>query len=166
MNERGFTLLETAVTAAVALVLLGAAAYGWSATRSGSAAASAALFDAEAGRAQAAAAASGDGATLTVESAASGAGAVLRLYAGRPDGLASPVADGAPVGLSASVQVDGGSPPAALLFESSGGVRPALGYPDATGLRALSAEPACPPGGAVVLAFTDGTATARRTLAC
>lgn len=166
MNERGFTLLEAAVTAAIAILLLGAAAYGWGATRSGSAAASAALFDAEAARAQAAAAASGDGATLTVEAAGSGPGALLRVYAGRPDGLATPVADGAPVGLSALVQVNGVSPPVTLLFESSGGVRPAFGYPDRAGLRPLAAEPACPAGGVVGLAFTDGAVTARRTLAC
>ncbi|MDQ2663948.1 MAG: hypothetical protein M3Y18_07955 [Candidatus Eremiobacteraeota bacterium] len=114
------------------------------------------------------AATSGDGATLVFRPAPAGGQAFqLQLYAGRPDGSATPAASGPPADFDASVtETTLGAPPFSIFVTSAGYPSGAASYPPASGaLEPIATEPACPAGG-YRLRLQAGASSAERILPC
>jgi prepilin-type N-terminal cleavage/methylation domain-containing protein len=175
-DERGLTLIEVVVAAALVVLVAAFGAASLSA-RPAQAAMSALTFAGLVREARALAAVTADGsaqagsgATIGVTSDASGS--VATLYAYRPiqGALHEPVAVArAPLRSAASLAiVDGGvlrGPPFALFFSPSGHV--SSGIPYTVGVDApLAAEPACPLQTGIVIAFRDGAHDQAHALSC
>ncbi|HLI94990.1 MAG TPA: hypothetical protein VKT72_02765 [Candidatus Baltobacteraceae bacterium] len=167
MRERGITLVEVVIVAAIVVLIAaaslwlaqGARAYGMrSATRQ---------FDAVLGYAQALAATSGNGATLVFTSPASGDGFVLTVYSGRPDAPgAIHLAPMAPLTSAGNVrEAKLGAVPFTIFLNGAGH---ASGTAEAVTPRTvLTSDPGCPPGeSSIVLTFSDPRATDTRTITC
>ena len=167
--RRGFSILELVTVVAILALLAAVATNGLGAKR-GAAAAAARQFDGVMAAALAVASSSGDGATLVFSPEDAGPGSRVRiaLYAGRPDGAASPYPAGVPAAdLDAGVAEDSlGQAPFALFLTSAGRPSGLAGYADSGGsFVPVPAEPPCPPGG-YRLTFQAGPESATRTLPC
>jgi prepilin-type N-terminal cleavage/methylation domain-containing protein len=157
--ERGFTLLETALTIAiVAIVALATGAF-FAASRPFGAHAASISFDALLGHARSVASTSGNGATIAVVNDATGFTATL--YPGRPNAAGLGVAVET-IHASAAVASAFTGATAFALFLNSAGI--GTGAPWSAGDGTIAAEPPCP--GALDLTFTAGTQTETRALAC
>lgn len=153
--QRGYSVLEVTLAAAIAAIALSAALALSRRTAPFAAAGAAMQFDAAVTAARALATSSGNGATLTVRK--SGAQTTLQVYAGRPDGETFS-AVGPPETLHAAVmEATLGPAPFSVFWDS------AVRITGSAGGRWPRSEPGCPSGG-FVLTFGGGGAS--RTLAC
>jgi prepilin-type N-terminal cleavage/methylation domain-containing protein len=164
MSERGFTLLEVVIVAAIGTMLLFAAIGMAEGSHPYAMRSSATLFDAAVAQARALAASSGNGSTIVLAPAASGT--VLTVYSGRPNGGAFAAASLPPPVLGAKVSEAAlGGPPFTVFFDSAGHASGMAGAP--TSGSTLSADPGCPSGErALSIAISDARATAARTFVC
>ncbi|HTA39622.1 MAG TPA: prepilin-type N-terminal cleavage/methylation domain-containing protein, partial [Candidatus Acidoferrales bacterium] len=173
-SERGFTLVETAVTIGIVAVLLAAGGAWLLSMHPGALMHATADYDAALAGARGIAMTSGNGATLVFAPRSGGApGFILRAYGGRPAsaGAVKP-STVMPVESDATVaEATLGKPPFALFIGASGHVSGKAKYPsiDAAGnatFAPIANEPPCPAGG-FVLTFTGPQgAVAQRTLPC
>ncbi len=172
MRQRGFTLVEVAVAAAI-LAVAAAAFCGLSqATRTFGARSAITQFDAALSYAQSLARSSGNGATLvfdkrTLADGSAAPGFVLRIYAGRPTAAgALTSASVPPIDSVATVSEPVlGSVPFTLFLNGSGHASGMSGKIEAG--TVLGADPGCPAGEAsITLAFSVPALTAARTLPC
>ncbi|MFN2448343.1 MAG: prepilin-type N-terminal cleavage/methylation domain-containing protein [Candidatus Baltobacteraceae bacterium] len=164
MRERGFTLLETMIAAAVAAALLLAAIPLALGSRPAAAVTSALAFDAITQRAASLAASSGNGATLVIASSTNGYR--MQLYAGRPTQADAMIADMPALVSGADIrEAVLGGPPLTLFFDSGAHASGMRGAVDGT--AALETDPGCPAGETVLhFSFTDGRSPQTRSLAC
>jgi prepilin-type N-terminal cleavage/methylation domain-containing protein len=173
-TERGFTLVETAVTVGIIAVLLAAGGAWLLAMHPGALMHATQDYDAALAGARGIAITSGNGATLVFAPRSSGVpGFTLRAYAGRP------VTSGAvqattvmPVESDATVvEAALGKPPFAIFIGASGHISGKASYPtigsdgSATFAR-IATEPACPPAGFTFTFTGPQGAVAKRTLPC
>lgn len=161
MSQRGATLVEVLLAVAIATCALCAAAALLHSGEPFALRSATMRFDALTAHAQAVASA-GDGATLSFTNGSSGV--VIRLYAGRPDAIATPVPEGpalrfAPVTVLESTL---GAPPFVLFFDGAGRAVGRRGAFDPSKVERL---PACP-AAAVTLTFRAAGGSAARRLAC
>ncbi|MEO6836403.1 MAG: prepilin-type N-terminal cleavage/methylation domain-containing protein [Candidatus Tumulicola sp.] len=177
MRERGFTLVETIVSIAIAAVLLAAGGMWMLGMHPGALAQSADDYDAALASARAIAATSGDGATLVfvprTDAVRTLSGFLLRVYAGRPaPGQAVRPTTAMPVVSDATVaEKTLGHPPFAIFIGASGHVSGASAYPHVGAHGSLvfptiPTEPACPKGGFVLTFTGPQSAVATRRLPC
>ncbi|HEY1654194.1 MAG TPA: prepilin-type N-terminal cleavage/methylation domain-containing protein [Candidatus Tumulicola sp.] len=176
-SERGFTLLETIATLAIAAILLTAGGIWMLGRHPGVLAQGTDDYDAALAVARTLAVTSGRGATLVFVPRRSRGGNIpgfnLRVYSGRPEPGASVTATTA-MSLTSPASVSErtlGSPPFALFFGASGHVSGAPAYPrvDAAGVAQfaeIEREPACPSGGFILAFAAPPLARQTRTLAC
>lgn len=169
MSQRGFTLVELAISVAIASALLLSGGAFWMGQRGGALRSSVRLFDGVLHHAQSVAAGSGDGATIVV--APRPGGATLYVYAGRPDAPGGIVQQGPPVDIEAAVAETAlGEPPFSIFLDSAGHAAGLAGYPDfSSGTAAfapIASEPACPASGGYTIVFTSGAASDSRSLVC
>jgi len=172
MDQRGTTLVEIVIVAAI-VAMLAALAAGISQGARATAARSAAVdFDALIAYAQTIAATSGNGATAVFAPRVDVQGAPMRgftltIYAGRPTANGAlrraPIA---PLISAADVTENAlGPPPFTVFFDGSAHAGAARG--DLSAGAPLSSDPGCPPGErAVGLAFGDALARVSRSLPC
>jgi hypothetical protein len=172
MKQRGATLVELVIAAAIVVLITlatvrisqGARAYG---TRSATS-----QFDAALAYAQALASTSGNGATLVFDRRLDGAGSavpgfVLIIYAGRPTASgALRRAPMAPLISSGDVrEAKLGGVPFTVFLNSAGHASGMTGT--VTGAVVLRSDPGCPSGETrVVLTFSDPRTSDTRTIAC
>jgi prepilin-type N-terminal cleavage/methylation domain-containing protein len=173
-GERGFTLIETIVVAAI-LAMLATVAVISLGQRPGALSSALTGFDASLAAARAIAASSGNGATLVFAARTNGSttlpGFALTVYRGRPT-AANAVTVTTVMAVTSDVSVrEGtlGSPTFAIFLSSAGHASGQAGYPAFTNgvatFAPIATQPACPPGG-FVLSFSDAHATQTRTLSC
>lgn len=172
MSQRGTTLLEIVIVAAIG-VLIAASFFTWPrGARTFAASSGAAQFDAALAYAKALAANSGNGATLVFGKRIAGDGAVLggftlTIYAGRPSGAgAMQIAQVPPMQFTADVTEakTGGVP--FTIFLNGAGHASAIATAVTPG-TVIAADPGCPAGEtALVVTLSDPRASAARTLAC
>lgn len=161
MRQRGMTLLEVTVAAAIVVVTTVCAialSRGW---RLYGVDSSVRVFDASLAYARALAGTSGNGATLVFANGA------LRVYSGRPtssSGLS--VSSIAPVTLEADVRERViGSPPFTVFLDSAGHASAMRGIVLPGSL--IASDPGCPAGEtSVALSFADSASTAAREFPC
>lgn len=170
MRQRGFTLIEVTIVAAIAAAMLAAAVAFSQSQHARSLRASVQAFDGLIHNAQAVAATSGNGATVVVASRGP-AGSRLYLYAGRPNAPQTMAAQGPPLDIDAvGVEATLGTSPFALFFNGARHVSGLAGYPDlstgAPSFSPVSAEPACPTAGRYTVTLTVGQTADVRTFAC
>jgi prepilin-type N-terminal cleavage/methylation domain-containing protein len=173
--QRGFTLIETIVVAAILAVLASAAVISL-AQRPGALASAVTGFDASLAAARAIAATSGNGATLVFAARANGStalpGFTLTVYRGRPT-AAGTVTPTTVMAISSDVSVREaslGTPTFAIFLSSAGhasgqSAYPAFGGSGAPTFAPIGSQPPCPSGG-FVLSFADAHATQTRILPC
>ena len=161
MDQRGFTLLEVLVCAAIASTLLFAGIEISAAAKPLASRTAAMRFDAALNYARALAASNANGATVVVSEQQ------LAVYAGRPtstDALTS--APMPPVSLNGArvSEAAAGPAPFALFVDGEGRVT-AAAFDGATPAP-MAPEPPCPPSGSWTVTFADPRASVARTLAC
>ncbi|MGZ3547825.1 MAG: pilus assembly FimT family protein, partial [Vulcanimicrobiaceae bacterium] len=178
MRERGFTLIELTVTAAILVVLLAATGAYTLGMRPFAMRSAASEFDALFAQARAVAAGSGNGATILFQPRVDAQGSSLpgftmALYAGRPNGKQMSAVDAPRLSAEADVSAANlGSPPFALFLSSAGHVTGLGGYPrgafDPRNPQLVASEPPCPSPAqnAVILTFAVGSHSDSRTLPC
>lgn len=174
--QRGFTLVETAVTLAILAILLGGIAWTF-AQHPGALARAGDGLDAALANARTIAATSGNGATLVFLPRTDGprtlGGFSLRVFTGRPTraGAVTPSAAMPLVSDAGVAERTFGDPPFSIFIGASGDVSGKAHYPalDARGgprFDPIADEPPCPVAG-FLLTLTDGArATATRSLPC
>ena len=174
--ERGFTLLETIVTLAIAATLVAAGGIWMLGRHPGAIAQAAGDYDAALGDARAIAA-GGEGATLVfaprIRGGRAAPGFTLRVYRGRPaPGATVAPTTAMPLVSDASVSEKTlGPPPFSIFIGASEHVSGASAYPH---IRAdgsptfpeIAREPACPSGGFVLRFSAPPQARQTRSLAC
>jgi prepilin-type N-terminal cleavage/methylation domain-containing protein len=171
-RQRGYTILEVTVAVAIFALLLGSLAAVGQSRKAFAAAQSAREFDALLAQARALASSSGNGATLVfAPDSASGTGALVTLYSGRPNRPgAVPILAAPPQSLAGAVtEATAGSPPFSVFVDGAGALTVRRAYPAFAGgapqFTDLSAQPACPPGG-LAFSFTAAGSTIARLLSC
>jgi prepilin-type N-terminal cleavage/methylation domain-containing protein len=165
VHQRGFTLIEVLIVAAI-VITVAAMAFGMSnGARPIAMRSSATQFDAALAYGKALAATSGNGATLVIEPRES-AGFAIDVYSGRPT-----VADALHPSGMATVAADGniaestlGAPPFAVFIDGAGHVSMAQAPLNATPAP-MASEPACPASGQWMLTITDARTHAGDTRA-
>jgi len=174
-GQRGFTLIETIVVAAILAVLASVAVISL-AQRPGALASAVTGFDASLAAARAIAATSGNGATLVFAARANGSralpGFTLTVYRGRPTG-AGAVTPTTVMAISSEVSIREaslGTPTFAIFLSSAGhasgqSAYPAFGGGNVPTFAPIGSQPPCPSGG-FVLSFADAHATQTRALPC
>ena len=162
MGQRGFTLVEVTVAAAIAVILI-CTSLALACGRPAAAAAGLA-FDAEIASAQSLARSSGNGATLVIQPAA--AGEVMRLYSGRPDANNALIAGTPDVTLDAHVSESTlGAPPFTIFFDSAGNASAMRGAVAQS--TVLPSDPGCPANAASLqIRIADARAVHTRTVVC
>lgn len=161
MGQRGFTLIEVVVAAAIAALLVAAGAGVSAAMHPLGSRSAAAQFDAALDYARALAAQSPNGATLVVSARQ------VAVYSGRPTSPGALVpAPLAPVSIEGAQAAEAslGAAPFALFVDGEGRVT-AAAFQGATPAP-MATPPPCPPAGAWSVTFTDPRASAVRQLAC
>ncbi|MDP9018936.1 MAG: prepilin-type N-terminal cleavage/methylation domain-containing protein [Candidatus Eremiobacteraeota bacterium] len=172
MYQRGFTMVEMAVTVAIlAVLLLGGASFALG-MRPMAMRSAAAQFEAQFHAARSLAAASG-GATIVVQLKADPGkpGFTSIVYARRPmPGATLTVSGIPPVTSDSDIRERAlGAPAFAIFISSAGHVSIEPQYPaifDTPNLPALGREPACPAAGFYTLEFSSGGATENMPLPC
>ncbi len=174
MGERGFTLIETVIATAIAVMLLAAGGMWLLGMHPGALRNAVDDFDANLAAARATATTSGNGATMVFVPRHDGAsGFELRVYSGRPKAPNLVFATNVmPVVSDATVQeATFGAPPFALFFSSAGLPTGTAHYPaiDAQGaitFPVIAQQPPCPAKGIVLTFRSPQGATETRTLRC
>jgi type II secretory pathway pseudopilin PulG len=167
VRQRGMTLIEVTISAAIAILMAAVLFQPANGSRSPAASTAAASFDAALAYAKSLAATSGNGATLVFAAASPAPGFSLRIYSGRP--TSSGALTGAPAmpisSTAAVVESALGPPPFSIFLDGSGaasGMRGAL-LPG----QVLGNDPGCPAGEtAIQLRFSAGPSIATRALPC
>jgi type II secretory pathway pseudopilin PulG len=165
VNQRGSTLVELMVAAAIAAFLAALFAFSFGArplaTRSATAQVDAAL-----GAAEALASTSGSGATIVFAPAQPGFS--LTIYAGRPSGAGLLRPFGlAPMNARAGIVESMLGPPPFTVFLDGAGHASAMKGTVTPSTPPLANDPGCPPGeSAVTLTLSDPRTSVIRTLPC
>ncbi len=170
MRQRGFTLIEVLIVAAIVITVAVFVAAAQIARPFGMRSA-VSQFDAAVAYARSLAAGSGNGATIVFTARTDGQGAALpgfiaQVYSGRPNSL-GPVAKVSNGTFSSSGDITEstlGKPPFSLFFNGAGHASGITGA--VTTSTDVNAEPPCPSGRGMSFRFTDPRATDTRTLAC
>ncbi len=171
MRQRGFTLIETLIVAAIVMTMAALVVVAYKGSRPFGMRSAVNQFDAAVAYARAVASTSGNGATIVFIARKDAQGAALpgfdaQLYSGRPNSLGPivkvPVATFSSTGDIAEASL--GRPPFSIFVNSAGhasGMRAAV-TPNST----VGAEPACPSPPQLKFTFGATPATDTRTLPC
>ena len=160
MKQRGATLIEVLVSAAIAVLIAAGLAASFS-SGPAAAASAAAQFDAALAYARALAASTGNGATLVVSQNE------LRVYAGRPTSDGALTASAlAPVEIPGAQVGEATLGPAPLAVFVNGAGHASMAAFSGPTPAPLAQEPACPRGSAWLLTFSDARAQEHRSLPC
>jgi prepilin-type N-terminal cleavage/methylation domain-containing protein len=170
--QRGFSLVEMALTVGILAMLLFAGAAFALGSRPVAMNSAATGFEAQFEAARSLAAATGNGATIVVQPRVP-LGFKSIVYAGRPTaGDALAVTSVPQIASDAEISEAGfGRPPFAIFISGSGHVSMAGSYPsaaqfDSPVMTPIASEPACPAAGSYALTFSANGAARTLDLAC
>jgi len=171
VRQRGFTLIETLIVAAIVMTMAALVVAAFQNSRPFGMRSAVNQFDASVAYARAVAAGSGNGATIVFVPRRDVQGLLLpgfnaQIYSGRPNSL-GPIAK-VPVGTFSSTgdisEAALGKPPFSLFFNGAGHASGARGV--VTANTTMPADPGCPTPPRMRFSFGTGAVTDTRTLPC